>query len=154
MVFRPRSKDNTMAKTKEKESLSGYFRRQFEAHHDWLEAGTNADVIEQWKQDNSGQNYTKKIGQTLANIKSQMRKKYGLIKRRRRRRGRPVEAGAEAAVKRPRTPVAVLERLEGLIDECLSYARSQTLEGFDEVINHLRRARNGVVWKLGQPNSM
>ena len=41
-----------MAKTKEKESLSAYFRRQFESHRDWLEAGTNADVIEQWKRDN------------------------------------------------------------------------------------------------------
>jgi hypothetical protein len=143
-----------MAKAKEKESLSAYFRRQFETHRDWLEAGTNADVIEQWKRDNSGAEYTKKIGQTLANIKSQLRKKHGLIKRRRRRR-RTAEAVAEAPpVKRPRTPVAILERLEGLIDECLSYARAQNIDGFDEVINHLRYARNGVVWKLGQPNSM
>jgi hypothetical protein len=142
-----------MAKAKEKESLSAYFRRQFESRRDWLEAGTNADVIDQWKQDNPSEEYTKKIGQTLANIKSQLRKKHGLIRRRRRRR-RTAEAVAEAPVKRPRTPVAVLERLEGLIDECLSYARAQNIDGFEEVINNLRYARNGVVWKLGQPNSM
>jgi hypothetical protein len=142
-----------MAKAKGKESLSAYFRRQFETHRDWLEAGTNADVIEQWKNDNPGKEYTKQIGQTLANVKSQMRKKYGMIRRRRRRRGRLAEAGAETPARRPRTPVSALERLEGLIDECLSYARSQEIEGFDEVIKHLRYARNGVVWMLGQPNS-
>jgi hypothetical protein len=144
-----------MAKAKEKESLSGYFRRQFEDHRDWLEAGTNTDVIAQWQQDNPSESYTKKIGQTLANVKSQLRKKHGLIRRRKRRRGQPAAtAAALAPAKRPRTPIAVLERLEGLIDQCLSYARAQEIDGFEEVIKHLRHARNSVVWKLGQPNSV
>jgi hypothetical protein len=142
-----------MAKAKEKESLSAYFRRQFEAHRDWLEAGTNAAVIAQWQDDHQDEKYTKQIGQTLANVKSQLRKQYGMIRRRKRRRARPEAAAAEAPAKRPRTPVAVLERLEGLIDECLSFARAQTIEGFESVIKHLRHARNSVVWRLGQPNS-
>lgn len=141
-----------MAKAKEKETLSGYFRRQFESHRDWLEAGTNADVFAQWQQDHPGEARTKKIEQTLANVKSQLRKKYGLLRRRRRRRGRAAAGeGAGVAQKRTRTPVAFLERLEGLIDQCLSFARSQEIDGFEGVINHLRHARNGVVWKLGQP---
>jgi hypothetical protein len=30
-------------------------------------------------------------------------------------------------------------------------AREQTIEDFDPVIRHLRLARNGVVWAIGQP---
>jgi hypothetical protein len=30
-------------------------------------------------------------------------------------------------------------------------ARSLRREGFDDVIGYLRRARNEVVWKMGQP---
>jgi hypothetical protein len=144
-----------MARAKEKETLSGYFRRQFENHRDWLEAGTNADVVAQWQQDHPGESRTKKIDQTLANVKSQLRKKHGLLRRRRRRRGRVAAAAGAGVVmqKRTRTPVAFLERLEGLIDQCLSFARSQEIDGFESVVNHLRRARNEVVWKLGQPAS-
>ncbi len=142
-----------MAKAKEKESLSAYFRRHFEAHPDWLEAGTNAAVIERWQNDHAGEERTKKIDQTLANVKSQLRKKHGMIRHRKRKRGRPPGSGAGAEVKRARTPVSILERLEGMIDQCLSFARAQNIEGFEGVINSLRHARNGVVWRLGQSSS-
>src|SRR6266851_5803090 len=117
----PVNKVNNMAKAKEKESLSAYFRRHFEAHPDWLEAGTNAAVIERWQNDHAGEERTKKIDQTLANVKSQLRKKHGMIRHRKRKRGRPPGSGAGAEVKRARTPVSILERLEGMIDQCLSF---------------------------------
>jgi hypothetical protein len=44
-----------------------------------------------------------------------------------------------------------LEDLESRIDECLAIARSQEVEGFDDIIKHLRQARNGVVLAIGQP---
>ena len=51
-----------------------------------------------------------------------------------------------------KTPVKVskLEALEQHIDECLHEARLLDKDGLEDVINHLRRARNAVVWKIGQ----
>jgi hypothetical protein len=43
-----------------------------------------------------------------------------------------------------------LEVLEQQIDEALIAARTLDKEGLESVISLLRRARNEVVWKLGQ----
>ena len=40
--------------------------------------------------------------------------------------------------------------LEEQIDECLIAARMLDPEGLESIIQHLRRARNEVVWKIGQ----
>jgi hypothetical protein len=40
--------------------------------------------------------------------------------------------------------------LEDHIDECLMLAKRLDREGLDDVIKHLRRARNIVVVKLGE----
>jgi hypothetical protein len=50
-----------------------------------------------------------------------------------------------------RSSLETLEDLESRIDECLAIARSQEGEGFDDIIKHLRQARNGVVLAIGQP---
>jgi len=42
-----------------------------------------------------------------------------------------------------------LERLEEMIDECLTFARNLDREAMQEIISSLHRARNQVVWKLG-----
>jgi hypothetical protein len=36
------------------------------------------------------------------------------------------------------------------IDECLTMAKTLDRSGLEEVIHHLRRARNQVVWKQGE----
>jgi hypothetical protein len=43
-----------------------------------------------------------------------------------------------------------LQPLEEQIDDCLSLAKHLDREGLAHVIQLLRRARNEVVWKLGQ----
>ena len=42
------------------------------------------------------------------------------------------------------------ELLEEKVDDCLTLARIHDREGLDEVIRLLRRARNQVVWKIGE----
>jgi hypothetical protein len=51
---------------------------------------------------------------------------------------------------RPRGNENGLEVLEEQIDECLLAARTLDRQGLESVINLLRRARNEVVWKMGQ----
>ena len=50
----------------------------------------------------------------------------------------------------PRKAARGLERLEEQIDECLTLARTLDREGLSGVIVMLRRARNEVVWKMGE----
>jgi hypothetical protein len=56
----------------------------------------------------------------------------------------------EATTSPIETGPSELEQLEVLIDDCLSQAKLVDREGFADVIDHLRRARNAVVWKIGQ----
>ena len=74
------------AKAKETESTAGYFKRLFEENREWLNEGSNQELIDRWKKDHPGQDVTKSILNGLANTKSIMRKKLGLGKRRRKRR--------------------------------------------------------------------
>lgn len=139
-------------KAKDTGSLAGYFRKLFEDNQDWLKEGTNADVIDRWKKDHPGQDVTDSVRNGLANTKSLMRKKLGIGKRRRKRRkGAAAAAEQPAAVKRVRAPYALLERMEGLIDDCLTLARQQNSEGLENVIKHLRVARRQVAWEMGEP---
>lgn len=140
------------AKAKETESTAGYFKRLFEENKEWLNEGSNQELIDRWKKDHPGQDVTKSILNGLANTKSIMRKKLGLGKRRRKRR-KMAGAAAEqpAAARRVRASYAVLERMEGMIDDCLTLARQQNSEGLDDLIKHLRLARRQVAWEMGQP---
>jgi ABC-type phosphate transport system substrate-binding protein len=52
------------------------------------------------------------------------------------------------AVKTPKT--SVLETPEERIDDCLTAARHLDKDGLEDVIRLLRKARNAVVWKIGQ----
>src|SRR5262249_22897514 len=95
--------------------------------------------------------------QSMANIKSQLRKKAGMVRRRKRRKSRDAAAGpAEQPARAPRltrSSFTVLEKLEGLIDECLTLARQQESEGMQDIMKTLRFARRGVAWEMGQPNA-
>ena len=89
--------------------------------------------------------------QNLSNIKSVLRNK-----RRRKRGGKPKTTVAAGAVVMMDVATAVpprrakLEALEENIDDCLTMAKNLDRDGLDSVIKVLRRARNEVVWKLGQ----
>jgi hypothetical protein len=142
-----------MARTKgSTESVSGFFRRLFEANPEWLQSGHNDEIRAQWLKNHPGREWDKKTQQSMSNVKSILRKRAGIGRRRRRRRA-TAEKAPVAVMARPRGMAAVaLERLEGMIDQCLSMARHQNGEGdgLESVIKHLRAARNGVVWQLGQ----
>ena len=62
----------------------------------------------------------------------------------------PTAAVVVAVAAAPRKGVRGLESLEEQIDECLTLAKNLDREGLSSVINLLRRARNEVVWKVGE----
>jgi hypothetical protein len=100
-----------------------------------------------------------RIKNIMANTKSVMRKKL-------RKKGPGKKKASQKAVKLVAQPAAAklmvletvssyathpgFEELEEQIDECLSMAKALDRESLADVINLLRRARNQVVWKLGQ----
>jgi hypothetical protein len=143
-----------MAKSKEKSpSLSSYFRDVFEGDLSLLDGSSNAAIQEKWQHDHPGEEWTKRISQSMANIKSQLRRKFGKVRRRNKRSAAAaVPAGDDMKPMRTRTPsVNTLERLEMLIDESLSLAVSQHDEALEGAIKHLRVARRSVVWAMGEP---
>jgi hypothetical protein len=78
-----------------------------------------------------------------------------LRKKLRKKPGRPrKEDQAPEAAAVPASPARIsnrsLEALEEQIDDCLSVAKHLDRDGLTNVIGLLRRARNEVVWKLGQ----
>ena len=91
----------------------------------------------------------KQVKQNLSNVKSVLRqaqrKKPGTPKK----ESRPAEPTAAVAAA-PRKGVRGLESLEEQIDECMTLAKNLDREGLSSVINLLRRARNEVVWKMGE----
>jgi hypothetical protein len=125
-------------------SLSGYFRRIFEENPQLLYTKSNDEIRARWLRDHpSHREMPKRAIQALNNVKSVLRKKV-----RDTDQGKPL-----FAVGRPtgsRGGARGLEVLEEFIDECLTMAKNLDRNGLESVIRHLRRARNEVVWKLGQ----
>jgi hypothetical protein len=87
-----------------------------------------------------------KVG--LQNVKSILRSKG---RRQKKKAGASVAPAALAEHPQPSGPKhSHLEALEERIDDILMFARSLDEEGLGEVVTLLRRARNEVVWKMGQ----
>ena len=127
------------------ESVSGYFRKIFLDRPELLNSKSNDELIKRWKVDHGTSQVPGSVRSNLANLKSQLRK--------RQRMGLPLSgqaAGQRAAVRAPAAANYGLEALEEHIDDSLTMARSLDRTGLDDVINLLRRARNKVVWKLGE----
>jgi hypothetical protein len=131
------------------ESIAGYFRKVFAEAPKLLKTRSNAKLLDRWLVDHPGEKEVPdSVKSSLSNIKSVLRSK-----KRKRRKARAA-AGAIAAVpvavavRQPKT--SVLETLEEQIDDCLTAARKIDKEGLEDVIRLLRKARNAVVWKLGQ----
>ena len=127
------------------ESTSGYFRRIFEKNPSLLKSKTNDQVLDHWRQDHGGAEPENRIKQILSNVKSTLRHKG-----RRKAAQEERRAVSGPAVPRKKPSTVNLEGLEVAIDDCLTTARGMDPEGLALVIDHLRRARNGVVWLSGQ----
>jgi hypothetical protein len=138
---------------KDQESVAGYFRKVFKENPKLLWGQSNQELLRRWLADHPGEKEVpNRIRQSLSNIKSVLRKKG----RKRKAKAQPAQAmmtaprPAEAMPTAAKKSVRSLETLEEQIDDCLSLAKHLDREGLANVIQLLRRARNEVVWKLGQ----
>jgi hypothetical protein len=145
-----------MAKAKgDGESKSQIFRRYFEKRPDLLKESSFDDVAAMYKEEYPNRDFGDNDRQIAANIKSKLRKELKIGRRRRRRRGRPAGATAAAAEaggapRGPRGGGGALFALEGQIDDCLIAARRLGRPELDDVVKHLRRARNLVIVTSGE----
>jgi hypothetical protein len=132
------------------ESIQGYFKRLLRENPAWLEGRSNAALLGRWLEDHPDQaEVSDSVKAGLQNAKSALRSK------KRRRKAQQV-AGAQPALAPAGRPVGHGRRgrspqgLEEQIDDCLNSARALDREGLANVISLLRRARNELVWKMGQ----
>ena len=128
-----------MAKAKDKQSKSGIMRQILLDNPTFRRKGGNAKVLERYAE-LSGKPISNSDRQTLANVKS-------LMKRKKRRR--KAAAAGDAAPKVRKISGNALERLEVHIDDCLVEARAVDKVQLKKVIDHLRAARNHVVLMQG-----
>ncbi len=129
-------------------SIMGYFRTIFDENPKWLHERSNDKIAARWLQDNPGHDaMPKNVKNTLANLKSNLRKKTrGPGSRKSKAED---AAGGEVLAAAVKTKVKGLDTLEIQIDECLTMARNIDRDALQEIIRLLRRARNEVVWKSG-----
>jgi hypothetical protein len=130
------------------ESMAGYFRKLFAEDRKLLKERSNEKILQRWLADHPEQTEVpQSVKASLANTKSVLRSKG-----RKKVAGRKQKAVPEGQPKAARVPTgsSKLEALEHQIDECLILARYTDRDGLTDVIDLLRRARNKVVWKLGQ----
>jgi len=125
-------------------SVMGYFRKIFQAQPELLATRSNDEVIRRWLSDHPGHDeLPKSVRNSLANLKSILRKKQCAEDNHAARvpvmNGKPIEG-------KPKS----LEMLEAQIDDALTLARLLDRDGLASVIKLLHRARNEVVWKIGQ----
>jgi hypothetical protein len=130
-------------------TVSGYFRKVFAESPGLLDSRSNDELLQRWLKDHPGETEVpKNVKVGLQNIKSVLRSKS------RRKKARAAAAAGTVAQVGQRVEVGVkknkLEALEERIDNTLMFARGLDEEGLHDVISHLRRARNEVVWKMGQ----
>ncbi len=123
------------------ESVAGYFRPIFLTNPKLLKDRSNQELLDRWLADHPGQTYVpRNVKQGLSNLKSVLR---GKLRRKKRREAAEVAAAPQAR------GGSKLEHLEEMIDDAFRFAKGFP-EGLDSVAQLLRRARNEVVWKLGQ----
>jgi hypothetical protein len=127
------------------ESIGGYFRKLFTENPKLLRTRSNSYVLGRWLEDHPGyREIPLNVKQNMANVKSVMRKK------RRRRRALADQKLVAQGMQVKRIPSKGLEALEEQIDDCLTQAKNLDRESLAHVINHLRTARNQVVFIQGQ----
>jgi|SRR5665213_1778721 len=130
----------------EGENISGYIRRVFKENPKWLGTRSNDEILARWLKDHPGEKEVpERVKKNLSNVKSLLRNKL------RKKSGKPKKESQPAEpTPAPRSAARGLETLEEQLDECLTLAKNLDREGLSSVINLLRRARNEVVWKMGE----
>ena len=144
-----------MARGSKSEGTSkyAYFKQLFAKHPELLNGKQNDAILDHYLADHciaDGVELDKNVKSSMANLKSISRKK---------QRGKPAASATTAAATSASATAAPkvragskLEHLEEMIDDCLSMAKNHDRDGLKDVLHLLRRARNEVVWKLGQPS--
>ena len=131
------------------ENISGYIRRVFKENPKWLETRSNDEILARWLKDHPGETEVPdRVKKNLSNVKSLLRNKLRKKPGKSKKESQPAEPIAAPLL--PRKSVRGLETLEEQLDECLTLAKNLDREGLSSVINLLRRARNEVVWKMGE----
>jgi hypothetical protein len=146
-------KKNGMNGEQKGETIQGYFRNVFKESPKLLKAKSNQELLERWLADHpDAKEVPKAVKVGLANTKSVLRSK-----RRKRKAAKMDEAApaaAETAMHVAETPTprrrSSLPELEEAIDDTMTLAKNLDREGLVSVIGLLRRARNEVVWKMGE----
>jgi len=149
---RPKAKSSSSTSGKS-ESIAGFFTPIFAANRILLKTRSNKKVLAMWLEAHPGyKEVPENVKSRVANVKSKMRSK--LRKRQGKKAVAEVAAGTAKAQSSPLVSADAidtgLEKLEMLIDECLTMARGLERKGLDNVVGALRIARNRVVWKLGE----
>jgi hypothetical protein len=135
------------------ENISGYFRTVFMENPRLLKERSNEVLLRRWLADHPGESEVPQgVKNVMSNLKSVLRRQ--LRTRASRSKG---EGVALVPLPTPEAEVLVvlpvdqgLEHLEELIDDCMTFAKNLDRDGLERVLTLLRRARNAVVWKLGQ----
>ncbi len=141
-----------MARQKKQGGSSySYFQQYFAENPAKLDQTRNDEILADYREAHglaADAEIEKTVMNNLANVKSIMRKK--LREAGQAPDGDAADGGPKAAPQRATRQGNRLEALEEMIDDCLTLAKNQDREGLRDVIGLLRRARNEVVWKLGQ----
>jgi hypothetical protein len=146
-MAKKKSETNQGGPKNDPETVSGYFRRIFRESPKLLKSRSNDELLQRWVADHPGtKEDPERIRQIVSNVKSVLRKHGRQKTAAAKPPARPWSSRAAAR----ETPLDKLEFLEERIDDCLTVAKLMDPEGLQSVIQHLRRARNEVVWKLGQ----
>jgi hypothetical protein len=120
---------------RKRKSVMGYFKQLFAKHPEWLKETTNDVIIAQYRADHKMPPDAKvsgKVKQSLSNTKSLLR------------------TSRKGAKERVQASVAGMTS-GSKMEDCLILAKNLDAKGLSRVIDHLRAARNLVVWKMGQP---
>jgi hypothetical protein len=132
------------------ETTAGYFRKVFKENPRLLGVRSNKPLLARWLKDHPGTTEVpKSVKANLANVKSVLR---STQRKHTANRATDIESVAQqkpVQVARAPSGSTELELLEHQIDECIISARILDREGLGNVVDHLRLARNLVVWKLG-----
>lgn len=152
----PAAATTTETKSAGDEPVSPWFSKLFDRRPDLLDSRKNDEIFTIWLQEHpTYKEVPHNIKNILSNVKSQKRRekeggRKGKGKGKRKARAKVQAAPSNgAAPKVVKTSVRGLEKLEEMIDHCLSLARGEAPEELEAVIHHLRKARNQVVHKMG-----
>jgi hypothetical protein len=148
---RPAKKKGRRRRQGSKNSNTTFFRKLFTSYPQLLEQRDNTEIINFWKQENPGQEFTNSIRGLLSNLKCVLRKQDGMARATARSADISHQStNGNGAMKVRRNimqqrqsakSVAVLEALEVQIDQCLTLIAANNCKDLQDVETQLRVAR-------------